>query len=104
MRYVVVGSIKIHVPATGKRSIAHFYRSIVVLPYLNPTVVLAPSREPVEAFIEKGLGWSLVGEKGRVEVRVGMGRRMWVSGQRMWCEVAIRNDSSRKVWLLLVSL
>ena len=97
VRYVVVGSIKIHIPSTGKRSIAHFYRSIVVLPYLNPAVVLAPSLDPIETYVEKGLGWSLTGEKGRVEVRISLGRRMWVSGQRAWCEVGIRNDSSRKV-------
>lgn len=97
VRYVVVGSIKIHVPANGKRSIAHFYRSVVVLPYLNPQIVMAPSMEPIEAYVEKGLGWSIGGEKGRVEVRVALGRRMWVSGQRVWCEVGIRNDSNRKV-------
>lgn len=100
VRYVVVGSVKIHVPSTGKRSIAHFYRQIVVLPYLNPAVVLAPSLEPIEARVEKGLGWSLGGEKGRVEVRVALGRRSWVSGQRIWCEVAIRNDSTKKVSLM----
>jgi hypothetical protein len=93
----VVASIKIHIPATGKRSIAHFYRSIVILPYLNPAVVLAPSVEVVEARVEKGLGWSLGGEKGKVEVRIGMGRRCWISGQRAWFEVDIRNDSSKKV-------
>jgi hypothetical protein len=97
VRYVVVGSIKIHVPGTGKRSIAHFYRSIVVLPYLNPEVVLAPGRETVEGYVEKGWSWSLGGEKGKVQLRIALGRRMWVSGQRMWCEVGIWNDSSRKV-------
>lgn len=97
VRYVVVGSVKLHLTSTGKRSIAHFYRPIVVLPYLNPTVVLAPSPEPVEAIIEKGLGWSLTGEKGRVELSVALGRRIWVSGQRVWCEVGIKNDSNRKV-------
>jgi hypothetical protein len=101
VRYVVVGSVKIHVPSTGKRSIAHFYRQIVVLPYLNPAVVLAPSPEPIEVRVEKGLGWSLGGERGRVEVRVALGRRSWVSGQRIWCEVAIRNESTKKVGIAL---
>jgi hypothetical protein len=97
IRYVVVASLKIHIPESNKRSIAHFYRSIVVLPYLNPGVVLAPSEERVEARVEKGLGWSLVGEKGTVGVKVGMGRRVWVSGQRAWFEVDIKNESTRKV-------
>jgi hypothetical protein len=97
VRYVVVGSIKLYIPSTGKRSIAHFYRSIVVLPYLNPGVVLAPSAEPVEATTEKGLGWSITGEKGQVAVKVALGRRIWVSGQRIWFEVGIRNDSTKKV-------
>ncbi|WWC58326.1 uncharacterized protein I303_100866 [Kwoniella dejecticola CBS 10117] len=104
VRYVVVGSVKIHIPSTGKRSIAHFYRSIVVLPYLNPSVVLAPSSEPVEGYTERGLGWNLTGEKGRVELRVSLGRRVWVSGQRLWCEVAIRNDSNRKIKTLNLAL
>ncbi|KAK8861739.1 hypothetical protein IAR55_002562 [Kwoniella newhampshirensis] len=104
VRYVVVGSIKIHIPATGKRSIAHFYRSIVVLPYLNPSVVLSPSPEPVEGYVERGLGWSLTGEKGRVKLRVNLGRRIWVSGQRLWCEVAIRNDSTRKIKTLNLAI
>ncbi|WVF66096.1 hypothetical protein IAT40_000835 [Kwoniella sp. CBS 6097] len=104
VRYVVVGSIKIHVPSTGKRSIAHFYRSIVVLPYLNPSLVLAPSQEPVEGYVERGLGWSLTGEKGRVELRVSLGRRFWVSGQRLWCEIGIRNDSNRKIKTLNLAL
>ncbi|WWD16338.1 hypothetical protein CI109_100764 [Kwoniella shandongensis] len=104
VRYVVVGSVKIHIPATGKRSIAHFYRSVVVLPYLNPSVVLSPSQEPVEGYVERGLGWSLTGEKGRVELRVSLGRRVWVSGQRLWCEVGIRNDSTRKIKTLNLAI
>ncbi|WWC86006.1 uncharacterized protein L201_000877 [Kwoniella dendrophila CBS 6074] len=104
VRYVVVGSVKIHIPSTGKRSIAHFYRSIVVLPYLNPSVVLAPSTEPVEGYVERGLGWNITGEKGRVELRVSLGRRIWVSGQRLWCEVAIRNDSNRKIKTLNLAI
>lgn len=103
VRYVVVGSVKIHVPSTGKRSIAHFYRQIVVLPYLNPSLVLAPNSGPVQARVEKGLGWSLGGEKGRVEVQVALGRRSWVSGQRIWCEVGIANYSTRKVSLNAVA-
>lgn len=97
VRYVVVGSVKIHVPSTGKRSIAHFYRSIVVLPYLNPATLLAPTLEPIEARVQKGLGWSLGGEKGKVDIQVALGRRSWVSGQRMWCEVGITNNSNKKV-------
>lgn len=97
VRYVVVGSIKLYIPSTMKRSIAHFYRSVVILPYLNPSIVLAPSLDPIESVVEGGLGWSLGGEKGKVEVRVGLGRRTWVAGQRVWCEVGVRNNSSRKV-------
>ena len=97
VRYVVVGSVKIHVPASGKRSIAHFYRSIMVLPFLNPAKVLSPSPEPLEARVQKGLGWSLGGEKGKVDIRVALGRRTWVSGQRVWCEVGIYNNSPRRV-------
>lgn len=97
VRYVVVGSVKLFVPTTGKRSIAHFYRNVVVLPYLNPGIVLAPSVEPIESRVTKGLGWNLSGEKGDVDLRVALGRGIWVSGQRLWCEVGIINRSNRRV-------
>ncbi len=58
----------------------------------------------MEAHVESGLGWSLTGEKGRVEVGVSMGRKVWVAGQRVWCEVGIRNDSNRKVSLHSISI
>lgn len=93
----MVGSVKLFIPSTGKRSIAHFYRPIVILPYLNPSAVLAPTPEPIENTVERGLGWSLGGEKGKVEMRISLGRRNWVAGQRAWCEVGIKNNSSRKV-------
>ena len=103
VRYVVVGSVKLYIPSTMKRSIAHFYRSIIILPYLNPSVVLAPSLDPIESVIEGGLGWSLGGEKGKVEMRIGLGRRTWVAGQRIWCEVGVRNNSNRKASQLYCS-
>lgn len=97
IRYVVVGSIKLHIPSTGKRAIAHFYRPIVVLPYFNPMTALAPARSPVVAHVTSGLGWRLGGEKGKVEVQVALGRRNWVAGQRVWCEVSVRNQSHKKI-------
>ena len=69
----------------------------MVLPYLNPGVVLAPSEETVEVVERRGLGWSLGGNKGSVELRIALGRSIWVSGQRVWCEVGVRNDSSKRV-------
>lgn len=96
VKYVVVGSVKIHIPQTGKRSIAHFYRTISILPFLDPGRVLAPHPEPVEARIQKGLGWSLGGEKGKVDLRVALGRKTWISGQKLWCEVGIINNSAKK--------
>jgi hypothetical protein len=97
VRYVVVGSVKLLHSKTGKRSIAHFYRPIVILPYLNPGAVLAPCEEMVEVIERRGLGWSLGGAKGVVELRIALGRDVWVSGQRVWCEVGIRNESSKRV-------
>jgi hypothetical protein len=97
IRYVVVGSIKLHIPSTGKRAIAHFYRPIVVLPYHNPMDALAPAHSPVVGHTTSGLGWRLGGEKGKVEVQVALGRRNWVAGQRVWCEVSVRNQSHKKI-------
>ncbi|KAL7420095.1 hypothetical protein Q5752_005060 [Cryptotrichosporon argae] len=104
VRYVVVGSVKLHIPSTAKRAIAHFYRPVTILPYLNPSIVLVPTLEPIEARVESGLGWSLKGEKGKVEVRVALGRKVWVCGQRAWCEVSIRNDSGKKVNKIALAL
>lgn len=97
IRYVVVGSLKLHIPKTGKRAIAHFYRPIVLLPYLNPAKVLVPSRTPIVEFAESLLGWSLTGEKGKVFLQVSLGRQTWVAGQRVWCEVGVRNNSNKKI-------
>ncbi|GMK59637.1 hypothetical protein CspeluHIS016_0802430 [Cutaneotrichosporon spelunceum] len=97
IRYVVVGSVKLHIPKSGKRAIAHFYRPIVLLPYHNPGRALAPSRRPIVEFVESRLGWSLTGEKGKVFLQVSLGRQMWVAGQRVWCEVGVRNNSNKKI-------
>lgn len=97
VRYVLVASLKTHVPPTGKRSIAHFYRPIVLLPALDPARVLAPAAEPLQACAEDALGWTLKGDRGRVALHVALGRATWVSGQRLWCQVGIRNGSLRKV-------
>lgn len=97
IKYVVVGSVKLHIPKTGKRAIAHFYRPIVLLPYHNPARALAPARMPIVEYIESGLGWSLGGEKGKVFLQVSLGRQTWVAGQRVWCEVGVRNNSNKKI-------
>lgn len=97
VRYVVVGSVKIFVPKKDKRAIAHFYRPCVILPYLNPAIVLAPARAPIMTQRTCGLGWSITGEKGKVLMQVALGRRIWVAGQRVWCEVAVKNDSNKKI-------
>ncbi|OWZ26626.1 hypothetical protein C354_06775 [Cryptococcus neoformans MW-RSA1955] len=104
VRYVLVASLKLLAPATRKRSIAHFYRPIVLLPRLDPARALAPSTAPLEAATEKGLGWSLAGDRGAVRLRVAMGRATWVSGQRLWCHVGIRNGSLRKIKHLSLAL
>ncbi|BEJ10829.1 hypothetical protein CspHIS471_0102510 [Cutaneotrichosporon sp. HIS471] len=97
IRYVVVGSVKLHIPKSGKRAIAHFYRPIVLLPYHNPARALSPSRQPIVEFVESRLGWSLMGEKGKVFLQVSLGRQMWIAGQRVWCEVGVRNNSNKKI-------
>lgn len=97
IRYVVVGSVKLHIPKTGKRAIAHFYRPVVILPYFSPSAVLIPSPAPIVAHHQSGLGWSIGGEKGKVTMQVALGRRTWVAGQRAWCEVTVRNESKKKI-------
>ncbi|ORX35336.1 hypothetical protein BD324DRAFT_682685 [Kockovaella imperatae] len=104
VRYVVVGSVKLYLPVSEKRSIAHFYRSFNVLPYLKASTVLAPSREPIEASTESGMGWRMGGDKGRVNLRVALGRGVWLSGQKLWCEVGIHNESSKRIKSLQLAI
>ncbi|KAL1411879.1 hypothetical protein Q8F55_002861 [Vanrija albida] len=97
IRYVVVASVKLHIPTKNKRAIAHFYRPVVILPYHNPAVALGPLRSPLFAQTTGTLGWALGGEKGRVNLVATLGRQIWVAGQRVWAEITVENNSNKKI-------
>jgi hypothetical protein len=92
-------SIKLHIPDKKKRAIAHFYRPAVVYPYISPDLFRAPgtAQRPIEARVVKGLGWSLSGDKGMVELKARLSRSTWVAGQKVWIEVFVANACNRKV-------
>lgn len=106
VKYVVVGSLKLHIPEAGKlgRSISHFYRPCVVFPFVEPTSVFVPAAAPKEVSTTKALGWSLNGEKGLVKLSARVTRPIWIAGQNVWVEVVASNDSNKRIKSMQISL
>lgn len=96
IKYILIASLKLFFPATGKKSIAHFYRHITVYPFLEIDKVLLNYGDPIEVSRESKLGWKWAGGEGRVGLNVKAARKIWVAGQQCWIDVAIRNESSKK--------
>lgn len=78
------------------RSIAHFYRHVELYPYLNPAVVLSSAARPLQATASKGL---FLGGSGKVRLTASLHRSTWVAGQRVYVNVAVHNETSKKVSL-----
>lgn len=99
VKYVVVGSLKLHVPEAGNksRSISHFYRPCVVFPYVEPTSIFMPTDAPRQVSKQGGLGWSLGGEKGSVTVSARIARPTWIAGQKVWIDVVASNNSNKRI-------
>ncbi|KAJ9125572.1 hypothetical protein QFC22_000534 [Naganishia vaughanmartiniae] len=104
VKYVVVGSIKLHTPETKKRSIAHFYRPCTIYPYVPPLDIFGSTEHPTEVRTEQGLGWSLSGEKGKVRVIAELPRPDWVAGQNVWIKIFADNQSQKKIRTLNIAL
>ncbi|KAK7058413.1 hypothetical protein VNI00_002047 [Paramarasmius palmivorus] len=96
-----VRSIKVKERETDKRSIAHFYRDCEVWPRLNPSSVLSPSREPVQATSSKSL---FMGGNGQVTLVAAMHRRYWVAGQQCPVKVKITNHSKKTIKSVTLTL
>lgn len=99
VKYVVVGSLKLHVPEAGtkSRSISHFYRPCVVFPYVEPTSIFVPTDAPRQVSKQGGLGWSLGGEKGSVTLSARISRPTWIAGQKVWIDVVASNNSNKRI-------
>lgn len=90
----MIGSVKLKSHLGTDRSIAHFYRTVDVFPYLEPTGFLAPSIKPILAENTKAI---FMGASGKVQLHASMHRQNWVAGQRCYVDVRICNESSKKV-------
>ncbi|KAL7408936.1 hypothetical protein BDY24DRAFT_246377 [Mrakia frigida] len=98
IKYILIASLKLFFPTTGKKSIAHFYRHVTIYPFLDVDRVLRNFEGAVEVEREKrasgNWGW---GEKGKVELKVKSARGVWVAGQQCWLDVGVRNEGGKKI-------
>jgi hypothetical protein len=94
VRYIVIGSVKLKNPDGGDRSIAHFYRHVDLLPYINPAVVLASAPRPIQATTERD----------RISLTASLHRPTWVAGQRVYVNIAVRNETFRRIKNVTLSL
>ncbi|CAD6897733.1 unnamed protein product [Tilletia laevis] len=101
VRYIVIGSVKLKSSNGTDRSIAHFYRHMELFPYLNPAVVLSPAPKPLVSQAEKGL---FMGGSGKVLLTASLHRPTWVAGQRVYVNIAVSNETSKKVKNLHLAL
>uniref|UniRef100_V5GFC3 Arrestin C-terminal-like domain-containing protein n=1 Tax=Kalmanozyma brasiliensis (strain GHG001) TaxID=1365824 RepID=V5GFC3_KALBG len=101
VRYIVIGSVKLKSTSGADRSIAHFYRHIDVYPYFNPAVILSKAVQPIQASSSKGL---FLGGSGKVHLMASLHRSTWVAGQRLYVNIAIQNDTSKKINGMSLSL
>lgn len=101
VRYIVIGSVKLKSANGANRSIAHFYRHVELYPYLNPAVVLSSSARPIQASASKGL---FLGGTGKVHLSASLHRSTWIAGQRVYVNIKIDNETSKKVKSLTLAL
>lgn len=101
VRYIVIGSIKLKAQDGSQRSIAHFYRHIDVYPYYDPTNTLRSLPEPLKSSSSKTM---FMGGEGRVALTATIHRVNWVAGQQCYIGVEVKNDSSKKIKSMTLTL
>ncbi|CDR98954.1 uncharacterized protein SPSC_06263 [Sporisorium scitamineum] len=101
VRYIVIGSVKLKSVSGANRTIAHFYRHVDLFPYLNPAVVLSSALKPIQASSSKGL---FLGGSGKVHLMASLHRNTWIAGQRVYINIGIQNETSKKINGMTLSL
>ncbi|KAL5519604.1 hypothetical protein ACEPAH_1287 [Sanghuangporus vaninii] len=94
IKYIIIASMKVVDPSTGKRSIAHFYRDCEVWPALDPVATLAPAPDPMLARAAKKL---FMGGDGTLALTASMHRSTWVAGQPVHVRLRIVNGTKKNV-------
>lgn len=92
IRYILIASLSLFFPFTGKSSIAHFYRNVTVYPKIDPARVLGGAGGAVE----NARSFGSPGGKG-VELGVKVGKAVWVAGMSCWVDISMYNGTSKKV-------
>ena len=91
---ISIRSFKLKDTTSGKRSIAHFYRSCEVWPLLNPEKFLVPAPRPLRATVSKSL---FMGGDGKLTLTATLIRLYWISGQRCFVHLSIQNETKKAV-------
>jgi hypothetical protein len=94
-------SIKVKDPATGKRSIAHFYRDVEIYPRLDPSVLLLPASRPIQSTTSKCL---FRGGPGKLQLTALLHRLHFVAGQRCYIQFRVLNETKKTVRSLTITL
>ncbi|KAL5536114.1 hypothetical protein ACEPAF_4219 [Sanghuangporus sanghuang] len=94
IKYIIIASMKVVDPSTGKRSIAHFYRDCEVWPALDPVATLAPAPDPMLARAAKKL---FMGGDGTLALTASLHRSTWVAGQPVHVRLRIVNETKKNV-------
>lgn len=95
--------MKVKDSSSGKRSIAHFYRTCEVWPRLDLRSVLAPAQRPIQASTVKSFA-VLGGGDGKVKLSASLHRLQWIAGQSCQVKVHVENDTKKTVRSLMLTL
>ncbi|PPQ67153.1 hypothetical protein CVT25_005754, partial [Psilocybe cyanescens] len=101
VRYIAMVSFRIKDAASGKMSVAHFYRDCSVWPRLNPSIVLAPTSRPIQVTVSDGVE---MGGNGKITLTASLHRLHWVAGQLCHVRFDVVNASKKTLKLLSLEL
>ncbi|KAF8216053.1 hypothetical protein K438DRAFT_1799990 [Mycena galopus ATCC 62051] len=100
VRYIALASVKVK-DEFNKRSIAHFYRDCQLWPRLNPSVILAPAQQPIQATISKGLS---MGGNGEVHLTAALHRSTFIAGSTVNVNLSVKNETRKLIKSLTLTL
>ncbi|KAF9454125.1 E set domain-containing protein, partial [Macrolepiota fuliginosa MF-IS2] len=101
LNYIAMVSLKI-MDESGRRSIAHFYRSCEIWPRLDPTTILSPALRPLQATMSAAP--SKDPDSGRIKLTASLHRLHWVAGQLCQVRIIVANYTSKTLKELTLSL
>ncbi|CAA7265902.1 unnamed protein product [Cyclocybe aegerita] len=97
VRYIAMVSLRIKDPLTGSKAVTHFYRDCSIWPRLNPSVVLAPLLQPLQATASESGG-------DKVQLTASLHRSYWVAGQLCHVRIRVVNNSKKVLKSVVLEL